>query len=79
MGQLPARRLSCVVRGRLELVALLFQAKTFPVGSLQAELWPQTMTSPRKQSPSVLSKKKTQKEKKRRKRQNRRARARVQG
>lgn len=79
MGQLPARRLSCVVRGRLELLALLFQAKTFPVGSLQAELWPQTMTSPRKQSPSVLSKKKTQKEKKRRKRQNRRARARVQG
>jgi hypothetical protein len=79
MGQLPARRLSCVVRGRLELLALLFQAKTFPVGSLQAELWPQTMTPPRKQNPSVLSKKKTQKEKKRRKRQNRRARARVQG
>jgi len=77
MGQLPARRLSCVVRGRLELLALLFQAKTFPVGSLQAELWPQTMTPPRKQNPSVLSKKKTQKEKKRRKRQNRRARARI--
>jgi hypothetical protein len=77
LGQLPPRRLSCVVRGRLELLAMLFQAATFPVGSLQAEVWPETMTPPQKHKPSVLSKKQTQKEKERRKRQKRRARART--
>jgi len=78
VGQLPPRRLSCVVRGRLELLARVFQPDPFPVGSLCAEAWPQTMTPPQKQKPSALSKKKTQKEKERRKRQKRRARARAQ-
>jgi hypothetical protein len=78
VGQLPPRRLSCVVRGRLELLAMLFQVGTFPMGILRAEVWPEAMTTPQKQTPSVLSKKKTQKEKERRKRQKRRARARVQ-
>jgi hypothetical protein len=78
VGQLPPRRLSCVVRGRLELLAMVFQPEPFAVGSLQAEVWPATMTPPQKHSPSTLSKKTTQKEKKRRKRQKRRARARAQ-
>jgi hypothetical protein len=77
LGQLPPRRLSCVVRGRLELLAMLFQPKPFPVGILQAEGWPETMTAPQKHHPSALSKKKTRKEKERRKRQKRRARARA--
>src|SRR2546421_6599019 len=68
VGQLPPRRLSCVVRGRLELLAMLFQAETFAVASLQVEVWPQTMTPPQKHHPAVLAKKKTQKEKERRKR-----------
>jgi hypothetical protein len=77
VGQLPPRRLSCVVRGRLELLAVLFQSEMFPMGILRAEAWPETMTIPQKQKPSVLSKRKTQKEKERRKRQKRRARART--
>jgi hypothetical protein len=77
VGQLPPRRLSCVVRGRLQLLALLFQLETLPVGTLPAEVWPETMTAPQNQKPSVLSKKKTQKEKERRKRQKRRARVRT--
>jgi DDE family transposase len=48
VGQRPARRLSCVVRGRLQLLAMLFQGETFSVGSLQAEVWPETMTPPQK-------------------------------
>jgi hypothetical protein len=76
-GQPPARRLSCVVRARLQLLAMLFQGETFSVGSLQEEVWPQMMTPPRKPAPSRLSKKKTQKEKERRKRQKRRARTRT--
>jgi hypothetical protein len=74
-GQLPARRLSCVVRGRLVLLAMQYQSQPFPVGILRAGPWPQTITAPQKQlKPSVLKKKKTQKEKERRKRQKRRAR-----
>jgi hypothetical protein len=75
VGQLPARRLSCVVRGRLVLLAIQYQSEPFPVGILRAGPWPQTITAPQKQSkPSALKKKKTQKEKERRKRQKRRAR-----
>jgi hypothetical protein len=74
--QLPPRRLSCVVRGKLELLALLFLAQPFPVGMLQAEVWPQAITAPRKLPVAAGSKKKTQKEKERRKRQKRRVRER---
>ena len=78
VGQLPARRLSCVVRGRLVLLALQYQSEPFPVGILRAEPWPQTLTAPQKQpKPSVVKKKKTHKEKERRKRQKRRARERT--
>ena len=77
-GQLPARRLSCVVRGRLILLAMQYQSEPFTVGSLQAEPWPETITAPQKQPKSSgLTKKKTPKEKQRRKRQKRRARERV--
>ncbi len=82
VGQLPARRLSCVVRGRLVLLALQYQSEPFPVGILRSGPWPQTITAPQKQrKPSAVNKKKTQKEKERRKRQKRRARerARAQG
>lgn len=76
LSQRPPRRLSCVVRGKLELLAMLFLSQPFPVGILQAEVWPEVMTAPRKQKPSAVSKKKTQKEKKRRKKQKNRARER---
>ena len=81
-GQLPARRLSCVVRGRLVLLAMQYQSEPFPVGILRARPWPESITTPQKQpKSSALNKKKTQKEKARRKRQKRRARehARAQG
>ena len=82
VGQLPVRRLSCVVRGRLLLLALQYQSEPFPVGILRAGPWPQTITAPQKQlKPKAGNKKKTSKEKERRKRQKRRARerARTQG
>jgi hypothetical protein len=75
-GQLPARRLSCVVRGRLVLLALHYRSEPFPVGILRAQPWPETITAPQKQpAASAVKKKKTQKEKERRKRQKRRVRA----
>ena len=78
VGQLPPRRLSCVVRGRLVLLALQYQSEPFPVGILRAGPWPQTITAPQKQlKPSAVNKKKTQREKERRKRQKRRARERA--
>src|SRR5947207_15769880 len=74
-GQLPARRLSCVVRGRLVLLAMQYQSEAFPVGILRAGPWPQTIIAPQKQpKPSALNKKTTHKDKARRKRQKRRAR-----
>ena len=77
-GQRPARRLSCVVRGRLVLLAMQYQSEPFPMGILRAEPWPETITAPQKQpKASALTKKKTPKEKERRKRQKRRARGRV--
>jgi hypothetical protein len=76
-GHFPPRRLSCVVRGRLRLLAMHYQSEPFTVGILRAQPWPETMTAPQKQpTPSALNKKKTQKEKRHRKRQKRRARER---
>jgi hypothetical protein len=66
------RRLSCVVRGRLGLVAALFNALVLPCGRLLPEAWPQTITAPRKQPrPSQL------RERERKRAQKRRARARA--
>jgi hypothetical protein len=80
-GQRPARRLSCVVRGRLVLLALHYQSEPFPLGILRAQPWPETITAPQKQPKASAVKKKTHKEKERRKRQKRRVReqARTQG
>jgi len=73
-GQPPARRLSCVVRGRLGLVAALFNAEVLPCGRLRAEAWPETITAPRKlPSASVLH----QRERKRAQKRRARARART--
>jgi hypothetical protein len=77
-GQLPARRLSGVVRGRLVLLAMQYQSEAFSLGILRARPWPETITTPQKQPTSSGSnKKKTHKEKERRKRQKRRARQHV--
>ncbi len=76
VGQLPARRLSCVVRGKLILLAMQYQSEPLPVGILQAGPWPEIITAPQKQPKPSAVKKKTQKEKDRRKRQKRRARVR---
>jgi hypothetical protein len=66
-GQLPQRRLSCVVRGRLGLLAALFQAAVLPCGRLLAEAWPETMTPPRKvPSASALHQRERKREQKRR-------------
>ena len=72
--QPPTRRLSCVVRGRLGLVAALFKAEVLPCGRLLAEAWPETITSPRKlPSASALH----QRERKRAQKRRARARART--
>ena len=47
-SQPPARRLSCAQRGRLILLAALFQAEDLPIGRLLPENWPETVVSPRK-------------------------------
>lgn len=74
-GLPPTRRLSCVVRGRLGLVAALFKAEVLPCGKLLVEAWPQTITSPRKlPKPSQLR----QRERKREQKRRARARARTQ-
>jgi hypothetical protein len=75
-GQLPPRRLSCVVRGHLLLLAMQFQGKTFSIGILLAERWPETMISPQKTRVSKKKHQKTANQKDRQKRAKRRARER---
>lgn len=67
----PPRRLSCVVRGRLSLLAALFTAAVLPCGHLLAEAWPETISSLRK-----LPKPSHRRERERKREQKRRARAR---
>src|SRR5258708_35529035 len=63
VGQLPARRLSCVVRGRLALLAMQYQSEPFPVGILRAQPCPETISAPQRQpKASALKKKKTSRE-----------------
>ena len=50
VDQSPLRHLSCVVRGRLHLVASLFKEEVLPCGRLVAQEWPQHITAPRKLS-----------------------------
>ena len=47
--QPPERHLSCVVRGRLGIVAALITAEVLPCGRLMPEPWPQTMAAPGRQ------------------------------
>lgn len=66
-GQPPKRRLSCVVRGRLSLVAALFNAEILPCGRLHVEAWPETITASRKlPSASALRQRERKREQKRR-------------
>jgi hypothetical protein len=63
LGQLPPRRVTGVVRGKLILLAMHYQSEPLPMGILQAGPWPEIITAPQKQlKPSALNKKKTQKE-----------------
>ena len=61
------RRLSCVARGRLLLVATLFVGQVLPCGKLIAQAWPETITMPRKlPRPSQLRQRERKREQKRR-------------
>ncbi|HZR40543.1 MAG TPA: hypothetical protein VFB12_10530 [Ktedonobacteraceae bacterium] len=63
----PARRLSCVQRGRLVLLAPLVQAQDLPIGRLEPENWPETVVSPKRlASASKQREKERQREHKRR-------------
>jgi hypothetical protein len=73
-GQPSQRRLSCVVRGRLSLMAALFRAEILPCGRFQAEAWSETITAPRK-LPSAAAVR--QRERKREQKRRARARART--
>jgi hypothetical protein len=53
VDQPPGRRLRCVVRGRLGLIAALFTANSLPHGKLLTEAWPQTITA-RRQTAATL-------------------------
>lgn len=75
-GQLPPRRLSCVVRGRLLLLAMQFQGQAFSLGFLRLDPWPQHITAISNVGPRPKRSTKTLKEKQRRSRQKRRAYAR---
>jgi hypothetical protein len=66
-NQLPERRLSCVVRGRLTLVAALFTSEILPCGRLLPQQWPHTINAPRKlPRPSQLRQRERKREQKRR-------------
>lgn len=75
LDQPSVRRLSCVVRGRLGLVAALFTTESLSCGRLFAQAWPQTTTPPRKlPPPSVLHQRESKRAQKRRARARARAR-----
>lgn len=44
----PARRLSCLQRGRLLLLAALLNAAALPLGKLVPEAWPEVVTPPKR-------------------------------
>lgn len=68
------RRLSCVVRGRLHLLAMTLLAQPLVVGSLVPEAWPDFIVSPQKHLPPALRHgTKTPRDKERRRRQKQRA------
>ena len=68
------RRLSCVVRGRLHLLALSWLGQQMPLGSLVPQAWPSTIDAPQKHLvPALRHGTKTPREKERRRRQKQRA------
>lgn len=77
--QAPARRLSCVVRGRLILVAVLFSSAALPgCGCLVAQAWPEHVGPPSKlPCARALRRRERQRLKQRRKQARARAKARA--
>lgn len=71
-GQPPPRRLSCVVRGRLSLLAVLLGAQRLPWGKLLPQAWPESISPPKK-----LPRPCKQRERHRKREQKRRARQRA--
>jgi hypothetical protein len=68
------RRLSCVVRGRLHLLARILLAQPLTLGCLVPQAWPPTIDAPQKHLPPALRHgTKTPREKARRRRQKQRA------
>jgi hypothetical protein len=76
--QHPPRRLSCVLRGHLILLAMQFQGKELSLGSLRLDVWPEGMLPPQKPGTKKKKNAKTAKEKERRRYAKRRARAHAQ-
>ena len=68
------RRLSCVVRGRLHLLACALLAEPLTLGRLVPQAWPHTIDAPQKHlAPALRHGTKTPREKERRRRQKQRA------
>jgi hypothetical protein len=68
----PPRRLSCVARGRLHLLACLWLAQPLSVGRLWSQPWPQTIEAPQKHlAPALRHGTKTPREKERRRQKQR--------
>src|SRR5438105_6891855 len=65
--QQPVRRLSCLQRGRLLLVAALFKTEALPLGRLVPEPWPETIIPPKK-LPKPAKQRQRQKRRERKKR-----------
>lgn len=66
--QPPTRRLSCLQRGRLVLLAALFKAEPLPLVRLVPEPWPETVTPPNR-GPKPSQQRQRQKRRERKKRQ----------
>jgi hypothetical protein len=68
------RRLSCVLRGRLHLLALSWLAQPLILGRLIPQSWPETIDAPQKHlAPALRHGTKTPRDKQRRRRQKQRA------
>ncbi|HZT99004.1 MAG TPA: transposase [Ktedonobacteraceae bacterium] len=69
LTQAPARRLSCLQRGRLVLLAALFRAEPLPLAHFVPEPWPETVTPPKRRlKPSQQRQRQKQRARKKRQR-----------